>query len=141
MRQYYLVVAVVGTLWPYYFVGSFAVYNGFDVRLFVQQLLSARASLGFVVDLFISSFVFWPFLFKEAKHLNTPSPWLFIILNLAVGLSCALPLFLYFREKRAGRLTMVSSQFGCHGHRDSLLALLFWLVRRRQRLCSTDPTD
>jgi len=43
-----------------------------------------------------------PFLFKETKRLNTPNPCLFIVLNLAVGLSCALPLFLYFREKRAG---------------------------------------
>ena len=102
MRKYYLVATVIGTLWPYYFFGSFAVHNGFDIPLFVQQVVSARASLGFVVDLFISSFVFWPFLFKEAKRLNTLNPWLFVILNLAVGLSCALPLFLYFREKRAG---------------------------------------
>jgi hypothetical protein len=62
MRKYYLVAAVIGTLWPYYFFGSFAIQNDFNLRLFIEQVLSARASLGFVVDLFISSFVFSPFL-------------------------------------------------------------------------------
>ena len=99
MRAYYLIAAVLGTILPYYYIGSFAVETRFNVPLFIEQVLSARASLGFVVDLFISSFAFWPFLFKEAKRLNTPNPWLFVFLNLTVGLSCALPLFLYFRDK------------------------------------------
>lgn len=99
MRVYYLIAAVLGTILPYYYFGSFAVEAGFDVPLFIEQVLSARASMGFVVDLFISSFVFWPFLFKEAKRLGAPNPWLFVFLNLAVGLSCALPLFLYYRER------------------------------------------
>ncbi|MBI3607247.1 MAG: DUF2834 domain-containing protein [Nitrospirae bacterium] len=101
LRAYYVTAAVLGTVLPYYYLGSFAVENGFDVRLFVEQIVSARASLAFVIDLFISSFAFWPFLFQEAKRRQTPSPWLFVLLNLAVGLSCALPLFLYFREKKA----------------------------------------
>ncbi|MBI3755892.1 MAG: DUF2834 domain-containing protein, partial [Deltaproteobacteria bacterium] len=99
MRAYYLAAAVLGTVLPYYFLGSFVLENGFDVVLFIEEVVSAGASLGFVADLFISSFVFWPFLFKEAKQCNTPNPWWFVILNLTVGLSCALPLFLYFREK------------------------------------------
>ncbi|MBI5195494.1 MAG: DUF2834 domain-containing protein [Nitrospirae bacterium] len=99
MRAYYLVAAILGTVLPYYFFGSFIFENGFDVVLFIEEVVSAGASLGFVVDLFISSFVFWPFLFKEAKQCNTPNPWWFVVINLAVGLSCALPLFLYFREK------------------------------------------
>ncbi len=99
MRAYYLIAAVIGTILPYYYIGSFAIEHSFDVSLFIEQVLSARASLGFVVDLFISSFVFWPFLFKEARRIKTPSPWLFVFLNLSVGLSCALPLFFYFREK------------------------------------------
>ncbi len=99
MQSYYLIAAILGTILPYYFFGSFALENGFDVILFIEDVASAGASLGFVADLFISSFVFWPFLFKEAKRCSTPNPWWFVTLNLTVGLSCALPLFLYFREK------------------------------------------
>ena len=99
MRAFYLLATVLGTILPVYYFGTFALENNFNVRLFIEQVLAARASLGFVVDLFISTFVFWPFLFTEAKRLNTPSPWLFVLLNLTIGLSCALPLFLYFREK------------------------------------------
>ncbi|MGB3942873.1 MAG: DUF2834 domain-containing protein [Candidatus Manganitrophaceae bacterium] len=94
-----MVTAVIGTILPYYYIGSFAIENNFNVLLFIEQIFSARASLGFVIDLFISSFAFWPFLLKEAKRLKTPAPGLFLFLNLTIGLSCALPFFLYFREK------------------------------------------
>jgi hypothetical protein len=101
MRNFYLVGSVLGAILPYYFFGSFVFENGPNIQLFVKQVVSARASLGFVVDLFASSFIFWPFLFKEAKRFNTPSPLWFVILNLVIGLSCALPLFLYFRERKS----------------------------------------
>ncbi len=103
IRVYYLIAAILGTIFPYYYFASFAVEAGLDVPLFIEQVLSARVSMGFVVDLFISSFVFWPFLFKEAKRLGTPNPWLFVFLNLAVGLSCALPAFLYYRERNESK--------------------------------------
>jgi len=38
-------------------------------------------------------------MFKQVKESNGPKPYLFIILNLAIGLSCALPAYLYAREK------------------------------------------
>ena len=99
MKNFYLAAAVLGTILPYYYFGSFALAHNFDLALFVTQVIEARASMGFVVDLFISSFVFWPFMFMEARKISVPSPWIFIVLNLTIGLSCAFPLFLYFREK------------------------------------------
>jgi hypothetical protein len=54
----------------------------------------------FAVDLFISTFVFWVFLYGEGRRLEMGNLWVYVVLNLAVGLSLALPLFLYFREGR-----------------------------------------
>lgn len=99
MKTFYLFAAVVGTLLPYYYFSSFAMENGLNAGLFLEQVLSSRAPMGFVIDLLISSFAFWPFLFTEAKRVQTPSPWFFIVFNLVIGLSCALPLYFHFRER------------------------------------------
>jgi hypothetical protein len=100
MQVFYLVAAVAGTLLPYFYFGSFVADEGVNLSLFLKEVMEARASMGFVADLFISSFAFWPFLFSESKKWATPSLWIFLVLNLTVGLSCALPLFLFFRERR-----------------------------------------
>ena len=49
MRTFYLVATIIGTILPYFFFGAFIVETGFDVVLFIQQIASAQASLGFVV--------------------------------------------------------------------------------------------
>lgn len=43
----------------------------------------------FAVDLFISSFVFWVFLHGEGRRLVMGNLWVYVVLNLAVGLSLA----------------------------------------------------
>ena len=46
---------------------------------------------GFTADVLISSAVFWIYLFSR----NTSQIWMYIALNLLIGLSCALPLYLW----------------------------------------------
>ncbi len=94
----YLLGAIVGTIIPYYFLIQFVLQNGFDVPLFVQQMFANPIATMFALDLFISSFVFWIFLYAEGRRLEMGNMWLYVVLNLCVGLSLALPLFLYFRE-------------------------------------------
>lgn len=98
MKRFYLIGAILGTLIPYAFLIQFLMQNSFDVGLFVQQLFANPAASMFTADLLITSFVFWGFLFSEGRRLGMSNLWLYIILNLLVGLSLALPLFLYFRE-------------------------------------------
>jgi hypothetical protein len=40
--------------------------------------------------------VFWGYLFSQ----GTEKPWLYIIVNLTIGLSCALPLYCYLTLDR-----------------------------------------
>ena len=97
-RTFYLIAAIVGTVLPYYFLIQFFMQHGFDLPLFVQQMTANPIARMFTVDLFISSFVFWVFLYAEGRRLGMGNLWLYVVLNLSVGLSLSLPLFLYFRE-------------------------------------------
>lgn len=97
-KTLYIIGAIIGTLVPYYFLFRFVGQYGFDVALFTQQAVANPAAAMFTADLLISSFVFWIFLFNEGRRLSMPRLWLYVVLNLAVGLSLALPLFLYSRE-------------------------------------------
>lgn len=98
MKRFYLIGAILGALIPYAFLIQFFVQNGFDLPLFVQQLFANPAAAMFTADLLITSFVFWGFLFHEGRRLQMSNLWIYVVLNLLVGLSLALPLFLYFRE-------------------------------------------
>lgn len=99
-KNVYLILAIVGFALPYYFFVSFLATNGFQFRVFLQQLFATPISSMFAVDLFISSVVFLVYLRREAARYNIGKRWLYTVVLLTVGLSCALPLFLYVRESR-----------------------------------------
>ena len=98
MKKIYLVLAILGAVIPFVFFIGFFQEHGINLPEFLKALFVNGAAGGFSADLFFSSFVFWFFMFTEIKK-NGPSPYLFIILNLTIGLSCALPAYLYAREK------------------------------------------
>jgi hypothetical protein len=97
MRRLYLILAILGTIVPYVFFFQFLQVNGLNIPGFVSALFVNGAAGGVSADLFFSSFVFWLFMFMQFKK-NGPNPLLFIALNLTIGLSCALPAYLYARE-------------------------------------------
>lgn len=98
MKKTYLVLAILGAIVPYIFFSQFIQTNGFDLPAFMTALFVNGATAGLSADLLLSSFVFWLYMFAESKSSKGPAPWLFVILNLTIGLSCALPAYLYARE-------------------------------------------
>ena len=92
MRNLYLVLAVAGAVVPYLFFFQFFGSVGLDLPAFIGALFANGAAAGFTADLLITSLVFWVYLFSRKEG---PSPWPFIALNLLIGLSCALPAYLY----------------------------------------------
>lgn len=97
----YLLLAVIGAVAPWvFFLRFFAASPGGD---FVAALFANGAAGGFTTDLLVTSLVFWIFLFSEARRHGIARPWLYVVLNLAIGLSCALPLFLWARERSVAR--------------------------------------
>ena len=99
-KSIYLALTFLGLLVPYWFFFNFLNTNGLNVSLLLQQLFANDISTFFAVDLILSTIVFWIFMVSEASKLQMKNSWLYILASLAVGLSFALPLFLYFREQK-----------------------------------------
>lgn len=97
MQVIYLVLAIVGFALPYSQLIPFAVDHGLNFSLFWSQSFANQASSAFALDLFTSSLVFWIFVFKEGTKLQMKFLWVYVVVNLIIGLSCALPLFLGMR--------------------------------------------
>ena len=98
MKNVYLVLAIVGAVVPMLFFFNFFAASGLGLPAFVSALFVNGAAGGFAADLLITSFVFWLYMFARKEG---PKPWLFVVLNLTIGLSCALPGYLYANMRRA----------------------------------------
>ena len=99
MKLVYLVAAIIGAIVPYVFFVQHFADLGYSLGAFLAAGYANPVAGGAFSDLLISSFVFWIYMFTRGE--GAPRPWLFVILNLAIGLSCALPAYLYWREKTA----------------------------------------
>ena len=100
MKNICLLLAIVGAVIPYgFFVQHFSSV-GLGLPDFVAALLANPAAGGFTADLLITSAVFWLYVFQKKNLAGGPSPLPFIAANLAIGLSCALPAYLYVMEGR-----------------------------------------
>jgi hypothetical protein len=99
MKKTYLALAVAGTVLPYYFFIQQMAVSGADIVGFMMLGFVNPVAAGFSTDLVISSIVFWVYMFSAGS--DAPRPWVFIALNLLVGLSCALPAWLYWRARES----------------------------------------
>ena len=97
MKNLYLATAIIGAVIPLFFFMQFFGADGEHQLDFFTALFVNGATSGFAADLLISSFVFWAFMFTRDEF--GPKPWPFIALNLCIGLSCALPAYLYSVER------------------------------------------
>lgn len=100
MRWFYLVAAVIGTLLPLSQFIPFLTRYGLDVSLFFSQLFENHVSSFFGLDVIVSSVVLWLFVFSEGRRRKMKNLWVYVLCNLIVGVSLALPLFLFFRERK-----------------------------------------
>ncbi|MGV0910588.1 DUF2834 domain-containing protein [Martelella sp. FOR1707] len=99
LRRFYLVMSVLGAVVPWIFFANFFAENGFDVPLFVSGLFSNGAAGGFSTDVMISIGVFWVWSWVDARQHSVRNWWLVVPAGGLVGLSLALPLYLYFRQE------------------------------------------
>lgn len=102
MRPLYLALAVAGAVLPYVFFVRFLGSADPTLGAFTRQLFATDPAAGFTTDLLVTSAVFWIWSFREARLRGMRRWWAYVVVNLAVGLSCALPLFLYVREGAPG---------------------------------------
>jgi Terpene cyclase DEP1 len=97
-KTVYMVLAVLGTVLPYWQFLPFLRDSGLDLPLFVEQMFANPVSGFFALDVIVSSIVLWAFVAIDGKRVHVKHLWAPIVANLAVGVSLGLPLFLYLRE-------------------------------------------
>lgn len=102
-KNTYLVLAIVGAVVPYVFFWTFVSSEGLNLGSFVSSLFVNGAAGGFSADLLITSIVFWLWSFHDARQLTVPRWWVIPLINLTIGLSAALPFYLYLRHDHAHR--------------------------------------
>jgi len=101
MIQYlYLILCVLGTALPCSQLFPFLAEHGFNIPLLIEQLFANRISGFFGLDVIVSSIVLWIFVLTEGRRQQMKRLWIYLICNLAVGVSLGLPLFLYMRERK-----------------------------------------
>ena len=103
MKILYLLLAILGAVLPLSQFIPFLTTHGFDLKLFFAYLFSNSVSGFFGMDVIVSSVVLWLFVFSEGRRLGMRRLWVYVVCNLAVGVSLALPLFLLFRERTLDR--------------------------------------
>ena len=91
MKQLFLAFTILGTVIPYIFFLDFFASEGVVVTSFIAALFANGATGGFTADLLVSSLAFWAFLAWQ----KTDRIWLYLLLNVTIGLSCALPYYFY----------------------------------------------
>lgn len=100
IRHVYLALAVIGAVVPYIFFIEHFSTTGFSPGHFIALLFANSPAAGFTADLMISSPVFWVAMFHQRRRGKGPNPALLVALNLTIGLSCAMPAYLYATAER-----------------------------------------
>jgi len=98
-KNVYLGLCVLGVVLPYWQFLPWAAQNGLNLPLFVQQLFANRIGAFFGMDVLVSAVALLVFVRFENSRTRIPGRWLPLIAVLTVGVSLALPLFLYLRER------------------------------------------
>jgi len=94
-----LFLCILGAAIPYSQFIPWVMENGLQLGLLVRQLFANRISAFFGLDVLVSSVILLVFMRVEGRMLRVRFRWMPIVGLCAVGVSLALPLFLYLRER------------------------------------------
>jgi hypothetical protein len=94
----YLILCFAGFLLPYWQFMPWVMQHGLNLPLFVRELFANRIGGFFAMDVIVSAVALLVFKRIEGKRLPIRQGWLVVVAELTVGVSLALPLFLYLRE-------------------------------------------
>ncbi len=97
-KSIYLALCFVGALLPYSQFVPWVMQHGMNLPLFVRELFVNRISAFFGLDVLVSAVVLIVFMRVESRRVAIPRRWLPVLAVLIVGVSLAMPMFLYMRE-------------------------------------------
>lgn len=97
-KSLYLVLAVIGTVVPYYFFVPWFLDNPGDVGGFLTLAFANAPAAMLSADVAIAALVLSVFAVTQAARLGGGKVAAVIASTFLIGVSCGLPLMLYFRE-------------------------------------------
>lgn len=103
-KTIYLILCFLGLILTYWQFVPWVAQNGLNMPLFFHQLFANRISAFFGMDVFVSAAALLVFMRTEGRKLQIPARWLPVAALILVGVSLALPLFLYLRERTLDHL-------------------------------------
>lgn len=106
LKTAYLALCVLGTILGYWQFLPWLLEHGLNIRLLLHELFANRVSAFFATDVIVSSIVLLVFMRAESARVGVRKRWLAILALLTVGVSLALPLFLYLRERALEQKTL-----------------------------------
>jgi Terpene cyclase DEP1 len=102
-RHVYLILCVLGLVFPYSQFVPWLLEHGLNVTLFLRELFANRISAFFAMDVLVSAIVLIWFTQSEGKRSRVRFLWLPTVGTLVVGVSFGLPLFLFLRQATLDR--------------------------------------
>ena len=98
LKYLYLFFVILGLILPMSQFINFLQKYGWNIRYMLELVAANHISRFFVLDLVIASAVFFVFVIVEANRIKMKFIWIYILATLCIGLSFALPLFMFARE-------------------------------------------
>ena len=98
LKYVYLFFAGAGLLIPMMQFYNYIEKYGMDIPFMLELVFANSISRLLAFDLIIASIVFFVFVVVEGTRWRMKYLWAYIICTLCIGLSFALPLFLFERE-------------------------------------------
>jgi hypothetical protein len=99
-KRAYLVLCILGVVLPYRHFLPWLMENGLNLKLLIEQLAANRVSLFFGTDVMVSALAVLVLVRLDGARFAVKHRWAPIVALFTVGVSLALPLFLYLREDR-----------------------------------------
>jgi hypothetical protein len=100
MRGVHLGLCVVGTVLPLSALWPWLRQHGLDPPWLLRQIAASPPSSFAWCDVLVAGFAVIALMPAEGRRLGMSTRWLPIVALLTVGVSLALPLFLWMRERR-----------------------------------------
>lgn len=99
MKRLYLLLALLGTVLPYAVFLPWLQQYGLNLPLLLHMIMQQPLAAFAWLDVLVSALALLVFVHAECRRSGMSYPWLLLPVLFGVGVSLALPLFLYWRER------------------------------------------
>jgi Terpene cyclase DEP1 len=107
VAYFYLAMAVAGAIipWTFNILAMRELGRSFSASEFVMAGFQGSALVGSVAaDFWIGATASFVWMLVEARRCQMRRPWVLVLLTMLVAWACALPLFLFLRERHLSRV-------------------------------------